>query len=241
MINVIVLEDENEAAEKLISCLNRFEKDKNYSFHITRYDNAVTLLDEYKSDADIIFVDIQLPLMNGMSAAHMIRKRDENVIIVFVTNLAQYAIEGYEVDAMDFVLKPVTYSTLALKLERLCKIAEHKKLLSETNRTIIVNTKNSITRISIDEIMYIEVKNHNLIIHQKDNTLVFRGTISSMNEKLKDYYFVLCNSCFLVNLAYIKSIDSDEVVLKDDSRLKISQPKRKSFVQEVAKYFGGSI
>ena len=242
MINVIVLEDEDIAAEKLISCLKRFEKDSKYSFKITRYDNAVKLLEEYKSDADIIFVVIQLPFIYGMSAAHMIRKQDAEVVIVFVTNLAQYAIEGYEVDAMDFVLKPVSYSTLALKLERLCKIVEHKKIKQDTSKTIVFNTKNSIMRISADDILYIEVHNHNLIIHLKEDKLTLRGTISAMYEKLKDCYFTLCNSCYLVNLAYVKSIDNDEVVLNGtDDRLKISQPKRKTFVQEVAKYFGGSI
>ncbi len=242
MINVIILEDEDLAAEKLLSCLRRFEQNSEYSFKITRYDNAVKLLEEYKADADIIFVDIQLPMINGMNAAHMIRKQDADVVIVFVTNLAQYAIEGYEVDAMDFVLKPVSYSTLALKLERLCKIVEHKKLKKDASKTIVFNTKNNIMRVSIDDILYIEVHNHNLLVHLKEETLTLRGTISSMYDKLKDYYFALCNSCYLVNLAYVKSIDSDEVVLNGtDDRLKISQPKRKAFIQEVAKYFGGSI
>lgn len=238
MVNIIILEDEEKAADALRSCLEKYAAEVDQTFKIKAYKSAITLLEEYDGNADLLFLDIQLPYMTGMEAAHKIRDIDKNVIIVFVTNLAQYAIEGYEVDAYDFVLKPVSYPSLALKLKRLISIINQRKLLNDDQRSIIFNTKNSIQKAAIEDIIYIEVSNHNLIVHLTDSDIHLRGTISSMYEKLKDYHFVLCNSCYLVNLAYVKGIDGDEVMIQD-KKLKISQPKRKSFMQSLATYFGG--
>lgn len=238
MVNIIILEDEEKAADALRSCLEKYAAEVDQTFKIKAYKSAITLLEEYDGNADLLFLDIQLPYMTGMEAAHKIRDIDKNVIIVFVTNLAQYAIEGYEVDAYDFVLKPVSYPSLALKLKRLISIINQRKLLNDDQRSIIFNTKNSIQKAAIEDIIYIEVSNHNLIVHLTDSDIRLRGTISSMYEKLKDYHFVLCNSCYLVNLAYVKGIDGDEVMIQD-KKLKISQPKRKSFMQSLATYFGG--
>lgn len=236
MINVIILEDEKQASDKLRSYLARFSSERGIVFNVTVYDNAVSMLEVYKADADIIFVDIQMPLMNGMDAAHLVRERDEKVILVFVTNLAQYAIKGYEVGAHDFVLKPVRYEAFAMKLERLCHIVGH----SDNDRTLVFAGKDKMRRVNAEEILYMEVVNHDITVHMASGEFRVRGTLSSMREKLEGRHFVMCNSCYLVNLAYVSGVDGDIVVV-GGHRLRISQPKRKAFLQEVAKYLGGSV
>lgn len=237
MINVVILEDEKAAAERLKSYIDRFSSEKSVCFNVTVYDNAVSMLEGYKADADIIFVDIQMPLMNGMSAAHRIREIDESVIIVFVTNLAQYAIKGYEVGAHDFVLKPVRYESFAMKLERLCHIVGH----SDKTDTVVFAGKDRMRRVSADEIIYMEVVNHDITVHLTSGEFKVRGTLSSMREKLAHRHFAMCNSCYLVNLAHVKGVDGDTVAMGGGFKLRISQPKRKAFLQEIAKYLGGSV
>ncbi len=236
MINVTILEDEPSAAANLKAHIDRFGAENGRAFSVTVFDNAVSLLENYSAEADIVFMDIQMPMMNGMDAARKIRERDTDVVIVFVTNLAQYAIEGYEVGAYDFVLKPVRYDAFAMKMERLCRMIDHKA----DSDTLVFSGKGGMRRVGTGEITYIEVSNHDMTVHTENGEFRVRGSLSSMKAKLDEKHFVLCNSCYLVNLAYVKCVEGECVVVGRD-RLRISQPKRKSFLGEVAKYLGGSV
>lgn len=240
-IHVSILEDEKQSQDHLISCLKKYEEGRDISFCIHVYSDAEEFLSHRDDMDDIVFLDIELPGESGMQVAHEIRKTDKDVIIVFVTNLAQYAIEGYEVDAYDFVLKPFTYEVMELKFQRLVNLVSHRKSMNDEKKVLSINLKNQMKFIPMEEIVYIEVYNHDLIIHlSNDEKIRFRGTMSAMCERLKDSYFCLCNSCYLVNLAFVDSVLGDMAVVKND-QLKISQSRRKEFIQKLASYMGGSI
>lgn len=108
-MRVCVLEDEKIVADKLCSFIEKYCAEQGVRVEVQVFPDAFALLEGYHADVDILFMDIQLPVMNGMEAAKKIRETDEKVLIVFVTNLAQYAVEGYDVNAFDFILKPVEY------------------------------------------------------------------------------------------------------------------------------------
>ena len=127
MIKTIILEDEKDAADALRAYLSQYSAEKGVAFGVRSYDNAVDLLEAYDASADVVFADIQMPLIDGMSAAKKIRDRDKSVLIVFVTNLAQYAIEGYEVGAFDFILKPVRRTSFFMKLDRIINELGHRR------------------------------------------------------------------------------------------------------------------
>ena len=240
MIRVSIVEDERKESDKMISFLERFSKENGVLFDVHVFSDAEEFLSTYHNDRDILFLDIELPGKSGMDAAHLIREKDKDVIIVFVTNLAQYAIEGYEVDAYDFVLKPFVYETMALKLQRLVNLVGHRNPDEKQEKRLSVLRKGKQTYVPIDEIDYVEVINHDVIIHTEKEKIRFRYTMSQMVEQLEGDYFCLCNSCYLVNLKKVVSIKGDMVLVKNDW-LKISQPKRKDFVRRVASYMGGSL
>lgn len=120
MVNVAIVEDEDAAAAILSNCLDKYAsaKREGVEFSVCRYHDAVSFLENYRSRFDIVFMDIQLPDLDGMEAAKKLRRLDSSVTLIFVTNMANFAVRGYEVDALDFIVKPVEYFSFALKLDR---------------------------------------------------------------------------------------------------------------------------
>lgn len=123
-----ILEDEEEVSDRIKEYILTYFESSGIQEkpELTIYSNAYDLLEDYHADFDVLFMDIQLGLMTGMEAAAKIRETDPQVLIVFVTNLGQYAVDGYQVNAFDFILKPVSYKSFAMKLARIVRELEHR-------------------------------------------------------------------------------------------------------------------
>ena len=224
MIKIAIVEDEIEMSSDLKKHVETFFNQHNKKITIDIFDNAVKFLDKYKSKYDLVFMDINLPYMDGIEASEKLRKIDPTVIIVFVTSLAQYAIEGYKVHAFDYVLKPVNYYNFVLTLER---ILPH---LKDNDKSIVIYTnKTSFKKILIERIKYIEIINHKLVFHTLDGDYETHGALNDYVDILKDDYFELCNRCYLINLKMVSQVTPDSVIIDDESLL-ISRPKRKQFL-----------
>ena len=119
MLKIIILEDEKPQLDQLTGYLERYQAEHpEFAFTLEAYERGIALLDSYQRDADLIFLDIRVPDMPGMEVARHIRKVDGNVMIVFVTSLTQYALDGYSVQAFDYILKPIHYASFSAKLEK---------------------------------------------------------------------------------------------------------------------------
>ena len=171
--------------------------------------------------------------MDGMEAVRRIREKDENVIVIFVTNMAQYAIKGYEVNALDFIVKPVRYDSFAIKMDR----AISKFKLSQ-NKEIWITDRNNKRRLRTADIKYVEVVHNNCIYHTADGDYTTYDQLYNVCELLKDAPFALCNRCFLVNLKYVTAIEELTVTVAGE-KLQISRNKRKSFLTSLNEYLGG--
>lgn len=235
-MKIIILEDEKQVAEKIESLIKTYFDNRNKQVEITWFSDAFSLLENYSSDVSVLFMDIQMKMMSGMEAAQKIRKIDPYVLIVFVTNLAQYAVEGYSVNAFDFILKPVDYAGFEMKLNRIVHELEHRSV----DKFINLKLKNGIIRLAISDISYIEVSGHDVIYHTKDEEYICRQTLKNVAKELESDYFVLCSNSCLVNLAYVKKVYKS-IILTTGEELFISQGKRKQFMMELAKYMGGTI
>lgn len=237
MVKVVILEDQDQQAAYTMEYLRRFEQENELSFCIERYDRAITLLDNYRCDADILLLDIQVPDMLGIDVAKRIRQIDENVIIIFVTSFDQYAVEGYSVQAMDYILKPLAYAPFSAKLARALRLVKQRQA---EGSVVNVKTRTEIYRIPSSRLAYIEVVNHTLVFHLTDGMVLKQwGSLGSVEEQLDGDHFVRCNSGYLVNLKYVESVERNCVIVKG-TPLKISAPKRKDFLRAVAQYKGGS-
>lgn len=236
MQKIVILEDQPEQAERLRQMLEQFAASRpDFSYSLRVYERAVPLLTDYKCDADVLFLDIQVPDMSGMEVARRIRAVDDGVVIIFITMLTQYAIEGYSVGAFDYVLKPVRYEEFSAKMDRVCRMMAHRS----SSVTLEVHTREETRRLNADEVSYIEVSNHDILIHTGGELIRQWGNLKSYEERLAGSHFARCNACYLVNLKYVRGINGSSVTVGADT-LTISKARRKEFLMALAQYKGGS-
>ena len=185
------------------------------------------------SAVGILFqMDIDMPGRNGIEASRALRERNQSIVLLFVTNLAQYAIAGYEVDALDYILKPINYFSFKLKIQ---KALETVRRVQGTLLTIASDHGQQLVRDS--EIFYIEVQGHNLIYHTLHGDLTATGTLKQIEAQLKPSGFYRCNYCYLVNLRHVGFLDGSEVTV-GQYKLQISRNRRKEFLQQLTQFYG---
>ena len=233
MLHVALVEDTDRDAEQLTAFLQKFAQQNNLEIEITRFENPLLFLHGYKGDYDIVFMDIDMPMMSGMEAARSLRKIDQHVMLIFVTALARFALNGYEVDAFDFIVKPIQENFFNAKIRRALK-----KLDSEQRTKLLIKSGDRSIRIYADEIIYVDIFNHVLSFHTEKEVISTRGTMKDVQETLDSSTFAMCNKSCVVNMRHIQMIDGNEVVITGGERLSISRPRKTEFMQQIANYYG---
>lgn len=232
---IAIVEDDVKEAQILQSYFEHLPEDFQDSFQVQLFPTALSFLSTYQPIYDIVFMDINLPDLNGLEAAGYMRRLDQNVVLIFVTSMAQYAVRGYEVDALDFLLKPVSFATFTLKLKRALS-----KCAGTQFQELLVTVSDGVLRTSAARIKYVEVSDHALIYHTTDGTIRSYGNLKQVEAQLDPRQFVRCNRCYLVNLAFVRGIRGSSVIL-DSAELQISRPKRNAFLAALNNYLGGGI
>lgn len=233
MIRIAVVEDDPQCAKQLEQYILDFERETGRSFSVTTYSDGAQLVEGYKAQFDIILMDVVLPLLDGMAAAACIRKVDQEVIILFITNMAQYAIRGYEVDALDYILKPVSYFSFSQRLGRaLSRIRDREKVW------ITIPVKGGVVKVEVRDLLYVESQRHQIIYHTRVEEYVSSGTLRQVEESLENHGFFRCNKGCMVNLEHVDGIQ-DGCVLINGSRLTISRPRRSAFLSALTDFVGG--
>ena len=233
MRNVAIVEDERESSDLLKNYFERYssENEKHEHFSVTVYDNAVNFLTYYKGNFDIVFMDIEMPDMNGMEAAAKLRTIDKSVVLIFVTNMARYAVNGYEVGAFDFIVKPVTYGSFEIKFRRaLDSIAENSD-----GKKISVYSPDGTRLVSVSSVKYIEVMDHRVVWHTMNGDISLCGSLKKIEESLPKPDFVRCNNCYIVNLKYVTEVRTSSVIVSGEE-LQVSVSKKKDLMKALAEY-----
>ena len=232
MYRIAIVEDSAESVNKLKRYVDRFAGEKDIQLRYSVFSNGMDFVSDYKAEFDVVLMDIEMPHMDGMAAARRLRKMDEEVCLIFVTNLARYAIEGYEVRAMDFLVKPVEYVNFSIKLQ---KALDSRSRMQK--KEIVLNTSGGIRRIRLDQLYYIEVMDHNLIYHTAQGDFGERGSIREKEESLKDSDFVRVSNSFLINLNHATAFSGGEVTVAG-SRVPVGRTKKKEFLRRLTEFLG---
>lgn len=232
MLRLAIVEDEENAAIQLADCISKFCEVNSIHVEIRQFGSATDFLNDYKPVFDIIFMDIMLPNLNGMEAAKQLRLIDDKVTLIFVTNMANFAVKGYDVAALDFIVKPVEYDSFAMKMERAVNA-----VMQRQGFDLAIQADRSLKRVPASKIYYIEVSRHYLIYHTKEGSIKARGTLDSLEKQLSGGNFVRCNVCYLVNLKYVSEVSGDNLIVGGET-LKISRARKKEFMQSLTNYLG---
>ena len=231
MIKVAICDDDKEFRKNMHSIVEKHFLTKERSVWIVEFKNGNRLLASHVR-FDIIFLDIEMPHMDGMELAAEIRKHDSRVVMVFVTNMARYAVNGYRVGAIDYVLKPISAFDFSLTMDRVMgAIARVREEKSYT-----VKSRESVTTLSASDIRYIESLNHHLIFHTSFGEQEVYGYLKDVENELGDGFFRV-SSCYLINLAYVKTINGCDITIGDDV-LKISRVKKSELIEKLVAYYG---
>ena len=233
MLHIAIVEDEEKYAKELEEYIHRYGAETSRQFKVTHFQDGEDLVESYSGEFDLLLMDIQMQFMDGMTAAEKIRERDQQVQIIFITNRNDYAIRGYEVDALDYVLKPVSYYIFAKKLDKALSRIANKK-----SETITISTKTGVRLIKLEELYNIESDAHNLIYHTAKGAFVTRERIKDAEKALEGKGFFRSNKCYLVNLQHVDGI-SDGCCEIHGEKLLISRARRGEFMEALSRQMGG--
>lgn len=230
MIQIAIVEDDHNYAQSLQKYIARYEEESGRHFQVTRFEDGEDIVENYSGSYDIILMDIEMRFMDGMTAAAEIRKRDSQVVIIFITNMPQYAMKGYAVEALDYVLKPINYYAFSQRLDRALSRMDHRK-----KKYLNIISRNGIRKIDVSDIYYIEVQDHDLCFHTKNGNINQRGTMKEMEEKLEKELFFRCNKCYLINLEYVTGFDGSNVLIENEE-VQVSRARKKELMDALNDY-----
>ena len=231
MIRVALVDDDESCRLQEKEFINAFSKETGEDFEITEFKSGMDFITDYKPLFDIVFFDIEMPLLSGMETARRLRQVDSKICIIFITRVAKYAIEGYEVNAIDYVVKPIQYPRFKDKLK---KAVRHVK--SQQEREVMVKSKGVLVRIPVSKIYFIEADKHYLVYNTADGEYRERGNIESALKELSESGFSLCNSGCIVNLKLIQQVTQNEVIINGVT-LPLSRRRIKDFRTDMLKFF----
>lgn len=234
-MKIAIVDNELESTALLRRFLEQFQEERKLPpFLVATYANGLDFLEGFDGSFDLVFMDIEMPVMDGLTAAKKMRLKDPSVLLIFVTKMAQFAVNGYEVNAMDFMLKPIGYFNFAFKMDKVRRLLEER----EDKDFYLLHLRDGVKKIPMRDIHYVEVLGHVLYFHCEDGVYSERVPLAEFEKKVTDKAFVRANKCYLINLAYLKEIKASSALVGKEE-LEISRSRKKAVIEALAAYLGG--
>ena len=235
MLHIAICDDECVFVDHLTRLLNQYADEIGENIKVTVYYDGLELIEKYDPSTDLIFLDIQMRLVNGLQAAERIRQRDAKVSIIFLTTLSQYGLEGYKYQATNYIIKPIQYVRLKAEINQWLK--RHRK---ESDPSIMISNDTGRYKVLLNSLSYVETFGRKLLLHTEQGNVICCKSMKEMENELQDKGFTRCHTSYLVNLSYVQHANGKnlQVQFVTGETIPISQPKRKEFMEKLADYWG---
>ena len=231
-MNFVICDDDKADAGRLKVLLEKYSRESGIASTIYEYNSGVDLLSNINSDIDVIFLDINMDDMDGLTIAKRIREKMEEIPIILVTAFMSYALDGYKVRASRFLLKDDLDNTFAECMDDIMKEIRRK------SKIIVLDCVEGEVRIKANDIIMIETSGHKNIICLKEQKYQIYEKLDILTEKLKEYGFLRVHNSYLVNMGHIRSINNYMLTLDDERRLPVPKARYKQVKQEYTLFVG---
>lgn len=233
MIKIAVCDDEVFAVQDLSKKIKSFMDSKGFEVTLSEFFNGESLLldiAKQKAYFDAIFLDIRMSPINGMDTAKEIRKADNRTNIIFVTALKEYVFDAFDVDAANYLVKPIETQKLHRTLEKVVT-----SVLSAADHFLTIHKNGEITKIPFTDILYCEVVNHRVFIYERRNIYEYGSKIDNLEKELSDDFF-RCHRSYIVNLKYVDSYSDGVAYLSSGEKIPISTRRQPAFMKALLHY-----
>lgn len=238
MLSVAVCDDEMLDCCNIAKDIKDILEEMGTTIIIRQFSSGKDLIQAIEN-FDIIFLDIMMCGMNGMKTAQFLREKAFDKILIFISSSREYVFEAYDVEAFQYLVKPVENSKLRRVLQRAVGKLEH-----DLGDFIIINKERQRKKLLLKDIYYFEIRGRIISVHGVEGTVDYYEQIGNLEEELRGKGFFRCHKSFLVNLKYVDSYNRQEIVLDTGDRIAIAKRRYEAFCREILEYMkrsGGSI
>lgn len=230
-LKIAVVDDDASCRQHLRGLLEQYAAEKGVDFEIKLFHSSEEFITYYRAAYFAVFLDIEMPDVDGIRLGHLLRERDKTVPIIYTTAFQRFAREGYQVNAIDYFLKPVRYFRLSMTLDEL------RNRIPDAGTVLVCNREGNYKLYERD-IFYIEVHGHHITMHTVSGKFEYWGSLNELMEKLTPKLFSRCNSCYIVNLSFVTAMNGSEITVNGDE-LHMSRDGRKQFLADMNAYLSG--
>ncbi len=233
-MRIAICDDDKNDIRKLTRLLEKYDEKKHIGFSVGEYESGTNLLKSLKDgdEADIVFLDINMDDLDGLTVAKRIREKMKDVPIVLVTAYLNYALDGYKVKASRFLIKDDLDNTFVECMDHICG-----ELLRKS-KDIVFSCVEGDVRLKASDIVLIESSAHKSIIRLSDQAYQIYEKLEVLEEKLKGFGFLRAHKSFIVNMGHIRSINSYVMTLDDGRQISVPKARYKQVRQEYALFVG---
>ena len=237
MIKCVAIDDEPLAVKKIAGYIGKIPFLELVA-ECRSASEAMSVLSE--NDVQLLFIDINMPDISGMD---FVKSLANKPYIVFTTAYSDYAVEGFQVEAVDYLLKPISFSNFlkaANKVKNLIDLSSNsqKESLSTTANHLFVKSEYKLIRIELDDIKYIESQHEYIKIHLiNSNPVMTQVSLKSIGEQLPSDRFMQVHRSFIVNLARVSVIERNRIVFDDKIYIPVSEQYKEKFQEYIDKNF----
>lgn len=232
-MQITICDDEKHIRELLAEKLQELCPDA----HISSYSSGEALLSA-DEEPDILFLDIQMQGMDGMETAKVLRKKNKNLILIFVTAMEEYVFQAFDVGAFHYLVKPFSDEKFTSVFQNAAKqykeLTGNDKTAGNHENYMMITSKGIHRKVLMEDIIYAEVFNRKVVIHTKQEEIEYYGKLSDLENKAGEDFF-RTHRAYLVHFKYVVKYDASTVWLKKGEAL-IAKPKYPAFVQSYLQY-----